>query len=98
MEANRKKKILCFVNSDYGQANVFLATAFAIMQMALDVELHIAPFNPLEDAVNETSKRAHEAKQHEMAQNQQKQKVKHRELYSIQLGKFCNLKYVFVPK
>jgi hypothetical protein len=58
-----KQKILFIVNSDYGQANVFLATASAIMQTAPDVELHIASFDPLEDAVKETSTHTQETKQ-----------------------------------
>jgi hypothetical protein len=88
-----KQKILCFINSDYGQANIFLATAFAIMQKAPDVELHIASFPPLEDEVNETSKEAREAKQNGMATRQE---WKEQGIIFHSIKVFRSLKHAFV--
>lgn len=51
----KSKKILMFTNSDYGQANVALATAHALMHAAAHVEVHLASFHGLEGAVKETS-------------------------------------------
>lgn len=49
------RKILFLTNSDYGQANVVLATAHALLHVALDVEIHIASFHGLQHAVRTTS-------------------------------------------
>lgn len=38
-------------NSEYGQANIFLATCYALMRIAPDVEIHLAPFAPIRTAV-----------------------------------------------
>lgn len=54
--AAHKQKILFFTNSDYGQANVVLASAYALMHIATDVEIHVASFHRLEGAVREMSK------------------------------------------
>jgi hypothetical protein len=56
-DSERKgKRILFFTNSDYGQANVVLATAYSILQTAPEAELHIASFRALESAVKKVSK------------------------------------------
>ncbi|RFU27663.1 hypothetical protein B7463_g8658, partial [Scytalidium lignicola] len=49
------KRILFFTNSDYGQANVILATVHALVHVASDVEIHIASFHELQAAVYATS-------------------------------------------
>jgi hypothetical protein len=43
-------------NSDYGQANVVLATAHALGLASQDVEIHIASFQDLQDGVNDASR------------------------------------------
>lgn len=45
------KRILFLTNSEYGQANVVLAVAHALMHAAADVEIHIASFEILGKAV-----------------------------------------------
>lgn len=52
------KKLLFLCNSDYGQANVFLATISALMELGAPVELHIGTFRPMEKMVKETVSRA----------------------------------------
>ncbi|KAH8668683.1 hypothetical protein BX600DRAFT_496715 [Xylariales sp. PMI_506] len=47
-------KILFLCNSDYGQANVYLATVYALMELDVPVELHIGAFEQMEGMVNET--------------------------------------------
>jgi hypothetical protein len=54
--AVRKQKILFLTNSDYGQANVVLASAHALLHIAPDVEIHIASFHRLAGAVRDISK------------------------------------------
>ncbi|KAK4034463.1 hypothetical protein C8A01DRAFT_49169 [Parachaetomium inaequale] len=51
----RRKRILFFTNSDFGQANVVLATAHALLHIDPQVEIHIASFRPLEEEVKSTS-------------------------------------------
>jgi hypothetical protein len=48
-------RVLFFTNSDYGQANVVLATAHALAHIISDVEIHIASFQGLQEAVRATS-------------------------------------------
>ena len=48
------KKILIFSNSDYGQANVVLATAYELMLSGLPIEIHIASFQGLKSAIEDT--------------------------------------------
>lgn len=50
------KKILFLTNSDYGQANVVLATAYNLLHTAPDVEIHIASFQALHSPTLSTSK------------------------------------------
>ncbi|KAM0391581.1 hypothetical protein ACHAPZ_011172 [Fusarium culmorum] len=50
------KRLLFFTNSDYGQANVVLATAHAIGLENPNVEIHIASFQELEASVDNSSK------------------------------------------
>ncbi|PKS13400.1 hypothetical protein jhhlp_000171 [Lomentospora prolificans] len=51
------KKVLFFTNSDYGQANVILATAHTLL-LTQSVEIHIASFHGLEAAVRSMSNMA----------------------------------------
>ncbi|KAK4140284.1 uncharacterized protein C8A04DRAFT_40002 [Dichotomopilus funicola] len=51
----RPRRILFFTNSDFGQANVVLATAHALLHHDSQVEVHIASFRALEEAVHHTS-------------------------------------------
>ncbi|KAH8885624.1 UDP-Glycosyltransferase/glycogen phosphorylase [Thozetella sp. PMI_491] len=53
-----RSKILFLTNSDYGLANVVLAAAHSLLHQAPEVEVHIASFQPLEQAVDTTSKLA----------------------------------------
>ncbi|KAH8898630.1 UDP-Glycosyltransferase/glycogen phosphorylase [Thozetella sp. PMI_491] len=55
MIMNAGKSVLFFTNSDYGQANVVLATAHSLAVAAPDVQIHIASFQPLRDAVQAAS-------------------------------------------
>ncbi|RGP62560.1 udp-glycosyltransferase 84b2 [Fusarium sporotrichioides] len=50
------KRLLFFTNSDYGQANVVLATAHAIGLENPDVEIQIASFQELEAGVDNASR------------------------------------------
>ncbi|KAF4344787.1 UDP-glycosyltransferase 84B2 [Fusarium beomiforme] len=50
------KRILFFTNSDFGQANVVLATAHALGLACHDAEIHIASFKDLRRGVDEASK------------------------------------------
>ncbi|KAI8251971.1 hypothetical protein K4K58_008240 [Colletotrichum sp. SAR11_239] len=57
-----KRKVLMLTNSEYGQANIFLATCHALMGTAPDVEIHLASFAPIRTAVaaaSEASIKAH---------------------------------------
>lgn len=49
------KKILLAVNSEYGQANVFLAVAHSLQALDSDVQIHIASFAPISDDVSSAS-------------------------------------------
>jgi hypothetical protein len=49
------KRVLFFTNSDYGQANVVLATSHALVQAAPEIEIHIASFHGLQADVRATS-------------------------------------------
>ncbi|KAH8662478.1 hypothetical protein BX600DRAFT_513309 [Xylariales sp. PMI_506] len=49
------KRLLFFTNSDYGQANVVLATAHSLVHNAPGIEIHIASFHGLQSAVRSTS-------------------------------------------
>ncbi|KAK0710775.1 hypothetical protein B0H67DRAFT_583402 [Lasiosphaeris hirsuta] len=49
------KRVLFFTNSDFGQANVVLTTAHALIHVVPGIEIHIASFVALEVAVNKTS-------------------------------------------
>ncbi|KAH7108985.1 hypothetical protein B0J13DRAFT_320538 [Dactylonectria estremocensis] len=52
------KKILFFTNSDYGQANIVLATVYELMLLTKDVEIHIASYEGLRHAALETNQLA----------------------------------------
>ncbi|KAF4985988.1 hypothetical protein FDECE_16180 [Fusarium decemcellulare] len=54
MTSTPPKKILFFTNSDYGQANVILATVYELMLSTSNIEIHIASFQRLRDAVEDT--------------------------------------------
>ncbi|KAI3397269.1 hypothetical protein diail_11068 [Diaporthe ilicicola] len=54
------RKILFLCSSDYGQANVFLATAYAILATGAPVELHIGSEHRLEPEVQNATKLADE--------------------------------------
>ncbi|KAM5344865.1 hypothetical protein ACJ41O_010727 [Fusarium nematophilum] len=47
------RKILMLTNSEYGQANVFISTAHALIEKDRDVKIHIASFPILEKVVRE---------------------------------------------
>ncbi|KAF6802332.1 udp-glucoronosyl and udp-glucosyl transferase family protein [Colletotrichum musicola] len=49
------RKILMLTNSEYGQANVFLATARSMLETDPTVEIHIASFKAIKPAVTETA-------------------------------------------
>jgi hypothetical protein len=53
---SKNSSLLFFTNSDYGQANVVLATAHAIGLANPNVEIHIASFQELEAGVNDASR------------------------------------------
>lgn len=48
-------RILLLTNSEHGQANVFLATAHALLTLNHDVEVHFASFPPIAKSVSSTS-------------------------------------------
>ncbi|KAI8316732.1 hypothetical protein K4K61_000010 [Colletotrichum sp. SAR11_59] len=48
---SQKRKVLMLTNSEYGQANIFLATCYALMGTASNVEIHLASFAPIRTAV-----------------------------------------------
>ena len=53
------KRILLLTNSEHGQANVFLATAYALLtQETHHVEVHFASFPPIQQFVKSTSHHA----------------------------------------
>lgn len=54
------KKILFLCTSDYGQANVILATSYALFASGAPVELHIGSEHALEPEVNNTIRLADE--------------------------------------
>ncbi|KAJ0383090.1 hypothetical protein COL922a_011212 [Colletotrichum nupharicola] len=47
---SQKRKVLMLTNSEYGQANIFLATCYALMGTAPGVEIHLASFAPIRTA------------------------------------------------
>lgn len=49
------KKVPFFTNSEYGQANIVLAAAYALKHIASEIEIHIASFSGLKAAVLATS-------------------------------------------
>ncbi|KAM0430037.1 hypothetical protein ACHAPT_006043 [Fusarium lateritium] len=53
-----KRKVLMLTNIEHGQANVFLATAHALLQADPSVELHFATFGGLEGSVAAVSEHA----------------------------------------
>ncbi|KAF5982460.1 UDP-glycosyltransferase 84B2 [Fusarium bulbicola] len=50
------KRLLLFTNSDFGQANVVLATAHKLALACEDVEIHIASFQDLRSGVGDASR------------------------------------------
>lgn len=48
---SRPRKILLLTNIDRGEANVFLATSHALLQLDPDVEIHFATFGGLEESI-----------------------------------------------
>ncbi|KAF3804242.1 Glycosyltransferase sdnJ [Colletotrichum gloeosporioides] len=50
-----KRKMLMLTKSEYGQANIFLATCHALMGTDPDVEIHLASFAPIRTAVTAAS-------------------------------------------
>ncbi|KAG7424807.1 hypothetical protein NW760_014355 [Fusarium oxysporum] len=50
------KRLLLFTNSDFGQANVVLATAHELGIACEDVEIHIASFQGLRSGVDDASR------------------------------------------
>jgi hypothetical protein len=63
----RTKRILFYTNSEFDQANVVLATAHALLHIEPQVDIHIASFRPLEEAVTSTSAFALETSPHKHA-------------------------------
>ncbi|KAK3688204.1 hypothetical protein B0T22DRAFT_425746 [Podospora appendiculata] len=55
--APRPKRVLLFTNSEHGQANVYLATSYALLTLEEepDVEVHFASFAPIEKFVAATA-------------------------------------------
>ncbi|KAH8886030.1 UDP-Glycosyltransferase/glycogen phosphorylase [Thozetella sp. PMI_491] len=49
-------KILFLCNSDYGQANIYLATIYALLEADASVEVHVGAFGPMEGMVDETNR------------------------------------------
>jgi len=48
MPSSRPKRVLLFTNSEHGQANVYLATSYALLTLPdQDVEVHFASFDPI---------------------------------------------------
>lgn len=47
-----KKKVLMLTNSEHGQANVFLATAYELLQLDAKLDVHICSFSSLEEPVS----------------------------------------------
>ncbi|TEA15892.1 Glycosyltransferase sdnJ [Colletotrichum sidae] len=56
-----RRKVLLLTNSEHGQANVFLATSYALLAAAPDTEIHFASFGGIKAAVQSTSDAALEA-------------------------------------
>jgi hypothetical protein len=57
------KRVLLLTNSEHGQANVFLATGYALLVLeGEDVEVHFASFPPIQPFVSITSQHAHHDK------------------------------------
>lgn len=53
------KRVLLLTNSERGQANVFLATSYALLTLKdEDVEVHFASFPPIQSFVSATSEHA----------------------------------------
>lgn len=58
MAAPRKKRLLLLTNSEHGQANVFLAVSYALLQNVPPPELHVASFEYLKPLALECSQQA----------------------------------------
>ncbi|KAH6856223.1 glycosyltransferase family 1 protein [Chaetomium sp. MPI-CAGE-AT-0009] len=57
------KRVLLLTNSEHGQANVFLATSYALLTLEdEDVEVHFASFHPIKSFVSATSDHAQQDK------------------------------------
>ncbi|AEO66510.1 glycosyltransferase family 1 protein [Thermothielavioides terrestris NRRL 8126] len=57
------KRVLLLTNSEHGQANVFLATSYALLTLEdEDVEVHFASFPPIRSFVSSTSEYAQHTK------------------------------------
>ncbi|KAM5347382.1 hypothetical protein ACJ41O_010387 [Fusarium nematophilum] len=54
MASTPQRKILFFTNSDYGQANVILATVYELILSSPSIEIHIASTQGLQRAVEDT--------------------------------------------
>ncbi|KAK4183479.1 hypothetical protein QBC35DRAFT_542994, partial [Podospora australis] len=53
------KRVLLLTNSEHGQANVFLATSYALLTLSdEDVEVHFASFSPIKSFVDQISSHA----------------------------------------
>ena len=53
------KRVLLLTNSEHGQANVYLATSYALLTLeGEDVEVHFASFPPIQKSVSATSQHA----------------------------------------
>ncbi|KAM7214408.1 hypothetical protein V8F06_010246 [Rhypophila decipiens] len=56
---SRPKRVLMFTNSEHGQANVYLATSYALVTLPdEDVEVHFASFDPIQKFVTTTTEHA----------------------------------------
>ncbi|KAK3294448.1 uncharacterized protein B0H64DRAFT_418347 [Chaetomium fimeti] len=57
------KRVLLLTNSEHGQANVFLATSYALLTLEdEDVKVHFASFQPIQSFVSATSDHAQQDK------------------------------------
>ncbi|KAL1879697.1 hypothetical protein VTK73DRAFT_6872 [Phialemonium thermophilum] len=57
---SRPKRVLILTNSEHGQANVCLATSYALLTVDEEVEVHFASFAAIEDDVQEIAEFASE--------------------------------------
>lgn len=53
------KKILLLTNSEFGEANIYLATCHALIQADPTVEIHFASFNAVKNLVSTVNEYAH---------------------------------------